>query len=287
MRRLPYLNGVKAFEAAARSGSFVAAAKELHVTPAAVSRMVRLLEDRLGVTLFVRGANRLTPTAAGQVYQKGVTEVFDELAALTAQITASPATDILTIGVGPTFATRWLIPRLAEFRLQAPEIDVRITTGGVAAPFDNDWTCGIKLGRGEWPGLFAEKLLDADLTPVCSPLMAETLSKPEDLRRATLLRVSHAADDWPAWLHAASVRRLSATGPVFGYYGQALQAACDGLGVAMGIRPYVDDDLRAGRLIAPFNLWVPKGLSWFLIYLASRRDETAFQAFHKWITGAT
>ncbi|MEQ8816825.1 MAG: LysR substrate-binding domain-containing protein [Thalassobaculum sp.] len=283
MRRLPFLNGVRAFEVAARAGSFAGAAAELHVSPAAVSRMVRLLEDRLGVALFERGANRLGLTAAGRSYRAGLTRILDELALLTDQVTAMGRRQVLTVGVGPTFAIRWLIPRLAEFRRHAPEVDVRITTGGQAVPFDPDWSCGIALGGGDWPGLTAEPLFAADLLPVCSPALASGLDVPGDLDAAALLRVSHAPEDWPRWLAAAGLERVAAAGPVFEYYGQALQAAVDGVGIAMGIRPYVDDDLAAGRLVAPFDLTVSKGKGWYLVYRPARAAEPAFAAFRQWM----
>ena len=178
MRRLLFLNGIKAFEAAARTGSFAGAGSELNVSAAAVSRMVHLLEDRLGVALFERKANRLAMTAAGRAYQSGLTPIFDALASLTAQVTAPSGVRVLTIGVGPTFAMRWLIPRLADFRKDEPDIEVRITTGGAAAPFGDDWSCGIKLGDGEWPGLVAEPLFAADLVPVCAPRLAQQLKRP-------------------------------------------------------------------------------------------------------------
>jgi LysR family transcriptional regulator, glycine cleavage system transcriptional activator len=286
MRKIPYLNGVRAFEASARGGSFAAAAKELNVTPAAVSRMVRLLEQRLGVGLFVREANRLALTPAGRSYQAGLTQIFDALANLTDQVRTLATSPVLTVGVGPTFAIRWLIPRLADFAKVAPEIDVRITTGGVAAPFSDDWTCGIKLGTGDWPGLVAQALFAADLTPVCAPQVAARIKTPAALNAETLLRVSHADEDWPRWLEAAGVPKLAAKGPVFEYYGHALQAASDGVGVALGIRPYIDDDLAAGRLVAPFALSVPKGEQWYLVFREFRREEPAFRAFSQWITKA-
>src|SRR5436309_6715103 len=205
MRRLLFLNGIKAFEAAARSGSFAGAGAELNVSAAAVSRMVHLLEQRLGIILFERKANRLEMTAAGRAYQSGLTPIFDALASLTAQVTAPSNLRVLTIGVGPTFAMRWLIPRLADFRKQEPDIEVRITTGGAAAPFGDDWSCGIKLGNGDWPGLIAEPLFAADLTPVCAPRLANALKRPGDLKGPTLLRVAHSLDDWPSWLKAAGI----------------------------------------------------------------------------------
>jgi LysR family glycine cleavage system transcriptional activator len=286
MRRLLFLNGIRAFEAAARSGSFAGAGGELNVSAAAVSRMVHLLEQRLGVALFERKANRLAMTAAGRAYQSGLTPIFDALASLTAQVTAPSSLRALTIGVGPTFAMKWMIPRLADFRKHEPDIEVRITTGGAAAPFGDDWSCGITLGDGEWPGLVAEPLFAADLMPVCAPRLASQLKRPGDLRGPSLLRVAHSPDDWPLWLKAAGIARVSARGPVFQYYGQALQAAVDGLGVAMGIRPYIDDDLAAGRLVAPFALSVPKGMRWYLVYRRFQTEQRDFAAFRRWIIRA-
>ena len=225
-------------------------------------------------------------TSAGRAYQSGLTPIFDALASLTAQVTAPSSVRVLTIGVGPTFAMRWLIPRLADFRMNEPDIDVRITTGGAAAPFGDDWSCGIKLGDGEWPGLIAEPLFAGDLQPVCAPRLAVQLKRPGDLKGPSLLRVAHSPNDWPLWLKAAGIARVTARGPQFQYYGQALQAAVDGLGVAMGIRPYIDDDLAAGRLIAPFALTVPKGMRWYLIYRNFQTEQRDFAAFRRWIIRA-
>ncbi len=283
MRKLPFLNGLRAFEAAARAKGFAKAADELHVTPAAISRMVQLLEQRIGVPLFERKPNRLALTAAGIAYQTGLTQIFDQLANLTAQITAMAGSRVLTIGVGPTFATRWLIPRLANFQRKEPDLEVRFVTGGATVPYNDEWTCGIRLGRGEWPDFAADRLFAADLTPVCSPATAKRLKTPHDLRNTMLLRVAHAADDWPRWFKTAKLSKVGLRGPEFEYYGQALQAAADGVGVAMGIRPYVDDDLKAGRLVAPFAISVSKGEHWYLIYRSGRKDEAAFQAFRSWI----
>ena len=173
MRKLPFLNGIRAFEAAARAEGFAKAADELNVTPAAISRMVQLLEQRLGVPLFERKANRLALTAAGRAYQAGLTQIFDQLANLTAQVTAMAGSRVLTVGVGPTFATRWLIPRLADFQKHEPDVEVRFATGGATLPYNDDWTCGIRLGDGDWPEFVAEQLFAADLTPVCSPATGE------------------------------------------------------------------------------------------------------------------
>jgi LysR family transcriptional regulator, glycine cleavage system transcriptional activator len=286
MRKLPFLNGIRAFEAAARAEGFAKAATELHVTPAAISRLVQILEQRVGVPLFERKANRLVLTSAGRAYQAGLTPIFDQLAHLTAQVAAMAGSRVLTIGVGPTFATRWLIPRLADFQKQAPDVEVRFATGGATMPYNDDWTCGIRLGDGRWTDLVAERLFAAELTPVCSPAMAKRMKSAADLKSETLLRVAHAADDWPRWLKVAGTSKIQAKGPEFEYYGQSLQAAADGVGVAMGISPYVDDDIKAGRLVAPFAYAVPKGEHWYLIYRDARRNEQAFRAFRAWIMDA-
>lgn len=285
-RRPPFLNGIRAFEAAARTGSFVAAGAEQHVSPAAISRLVKLLEDRMGVALFDRAANRLTLTEAGRAYRDGLTPLLESLARLTETIAERAGRKVITVGVGPSFAVRWLIPRLAEFHRRAPDVEVRITTGGAAAPFSDSWTCGIRLGDGVWPGLAATPLFAADLTPVCGPALAARLRKKKHLREATLIRVAHAPEDWPRWLAAAGVKGVAAAGPVFDFYGQAQQAALDGLGVAIGIRPYVDDDLAAGRLVAPFAFSVPKGRGWFLVHREARAQEPGFRAFRDWILSA-
>ena len=252
MRRLPYLNGVRAFEAAARHGSFKGAGKELNVTPAAVSRMVRLLEERAGLALFDRKANRLELTHAGEAYRNGLTTILDSLAALTSQVQAIGATNVLTVGVGPTFATRWLIPRLPDFQAFAPDVELRLATGGAVAPFADDWSCGIAQGEDYPDGLKSEPMISASLTPVCAPALASKLKHPKDLADVSMIRVSHSPQDWQKWLKLAGLPRVRPHGTEFEYYAQVLQAAGDGLGVAMGIRLYVDDDIRAGRLVTPF-----------------------------------
>lgn len=286
-RTLPFMNGLRAFEAAARHGSFAAGGAELHVSPAAVSRLVRLLEQRLGIVLFERRSNRLALTPAGGAYRAGLGAIFDELERLTVATVAQAGQRRLILGVGPSFASQWLIPRLADWHARAPGIQVRVKTGGAAAAFDEGWSCGIRLGDGDWPGFVATPLFAADLLPVCAPAMAAGLGQAGELAGVPLLRVAHAEEDWPLWLAAQGLAgKVAARGPVFDFYGQAQQAAADGLGVAMGIRPYIDDALRQGRLVAPFAASVPKEKGWFLIHRAGREEDVAFTAFRAWILEA-
>lgn len=282
MRRLPSLNGLRAFEAAARHGSFTGAGSELGVSQAAVSRLVRLLEARLGVSLFERRPNGLVLTGQGRAFQPGLTAAFDGIARLAEQVTATRDDRVLTVGVGPTFAIRWLIPRLRDFHRAHPGIEVRLTTGGAVVALRDDWTCGVQLGDGDWPGYVAEPLFSAEMFPVCTPAVARRLRRPADLAGATLLDVSHSSEDWTQWLAAAGVD-IATRGPSFGTYAMALQAALDGVGVAIGLRPYVVDDLAAKRLVQPFRLTVPKRRAWYIAYRRERAEEAGLVAFRSWL----
>lgn len=286
-RQLPFLNGMRAFEAAARLGGFAAAGAELHVSPAAISRMVGLLEQRLGLALFERRANRLALTTAGAAYRDGLGRLLDELEALTGRIRAEAGRQIVTIDAGPSFATHWLIPRLAGFQRLHPGIEVRLAFRGARAAFDEGCTARIRLGAGPLPpGLVAEPLFPATLRPVCAPAMAARLVTPGALSPGEMLRVVHAPEDWPDWLAAQGLPALPARGPVFDFYGQAQQAAADGLGVAMGLSPYIDAGLGDGRLVAPFPGTVRKLDGWFLIHRPGRLREAGFQAFRDWMLAA-
>lgn len=283
MRRLPSLNGLRAFEAAARHGSFTAAAAELHVSQAAVSRMVKLLEERLGFALFDRRANALVLTERGRALQPALTEAFDGIARRVEQVSAMRAGPVLTVGMGATVAVRWLIPRLSSFHISHPEIEVRIATGGAGAPMNDDWTCAVLLGDGQWPGYEAERLFSSSLQPVCAPRLAAALRRPADLAAATLLHVSHWAEDWPRWLAAAGVAEVASKGLSFGSYAMTLQAAIDGVGVALAPRLYILDDIAAGRLATPFGLAVPMVHAWYLVHRASRREDAGFAPFCDWL----
>lgn len=282
---LPPLNGLRAFEAAARIGSFVGAAQELHVSPSAISRLVKLLEQRLGAQLFERLANGLVLTERGVAYLGEVSGAFQRIAQATERLKASSGST-LVIGAGPTLAMRWLIPRLATFQAENSDIDVRLSTAVADAdPLRPDWTAAIRIGDGAWPGLMSRFLFTADLFPVCAPALAKQLRKPGDLERTTILRVASAPEDWPLWLRAAGLRDADLRHMrTFDYAAFALQAAVDGLGVAMARAPFVADDLAAGRLVRPFDLAVPKGRGWYLVYRPAQESNPALSAFRDWLT---
>ena len=286
-RRLPSLNGLRAFEAAGRHRSFTVAAQELNVSQAAVSRMVRLLEQRLGFALFRRHANALELTAQGQAFLSGLTDSFDSIARLTDQVAAMRAGPVLTVGVGPTLAVNWLIPRLTGFYRSHPDVEVRMATGGATRPVRDDWTCTIRRDTGAWPGYIAEQLFPSTVVPVCTPTLAARLRQPSDLQNATLIFVPHLSNDWPCWFEAAGLRTpiRPAAEVFFDNNAMAMQAVLDGVGVAAAQPLYVTDALKAGRLVAPFPIVATKRESWYLEYRSVREEDAALLAFRDWLHG--
>ncbi|MCA6104102.1 MULTISPECIES: LysR substrate-binding domain-containing protein [Bradyrhizobium] len=287
-RFLPSMNALRAFEASARYVSFTLAANELGVSQAAVSRFVRILEEHLGVALFVRLQNGLELTEAGTLLAPGLRSIFERVDHLMRETQVrGRVTKVLTVGIGPTLATRWLIPRLGRFTSAHPDIEIRIATGGAVAPFNEEWTCAIRLGQDPWPGFVARRLFTMDLLLVCAPEMARQLRRPADLANVPLLRVRHAPNDWSRWWAAAALpmeilARIT-PGPVFDYYGLALQAAADGLGVVLAMRAYVEEDIAIGRLASPFPLTVPKIDAFYLVHRPGKERDPGLQAFTDWL----
>lgn len=285
VRRLPSLNGLRAFEAAGRCGSFTAAARELNVTQTAVSSLVRLLEDCLGFPLFRRHANALELTEQGRALLSGLTDAFDSIARLTESVTAMRSGPVLTVGVGPALAITWLIPRLAKFYRSYPDVEVRMATGGATRPVRDDWTCTIRRETEALPGYDAERLFSSAVVPVCTAKLASTLRSPDDLRNATLILVSDMPNEWTHWFEAAGLRSpVRPAGEVsFESNVMAMQAALDGVGVAIAQIPYVSDALAAGRLVAPFPIVAHTVEGWFLEYRAIRKEDPALLAFRDWL----
>jgi LysR family glycine cleavage system transcriptional activator/LysR family transcriptional regulator of beta-lactamase len=285
VRRLPSLNGLRAFEAAGRHGSFTAAAEELNVTQQAVSSMVRLLEERLGFSLFRRHPNALELTIQGRAFLSGLTDSLDSIAGLTERVAAMRAGPVLTVGVPPTLAVNWLIPRLTGFYRGHPEVEVRMATGGAKLPVRDDWTCTIRRDTGAWPGYVAERLFPSTLVPVCTPALSTSLRRPLDLRKATLIVVPHLADDWPCWFEAAGVGTpiRPAGEVVFDHNTMAMQAVLDGVGIAIAQPLFVTDALKAGRLVAPFPIVATKREFWYLEYRPIREQDPALLAFRGWL----
>ena len=288
--RLPSLNGLRAFEAAARHLSFTVAASELNVTQTAVSHQIRRLEEELGIRLFVRQNRALALTPEAKDYLPGVRAAFNDLRLATDRLLRRDDDHVLTVSTLASLAAKWLLPRLATFQESHPGIDVRITTSPGLVDFRNgDVDAAIRYGRGHWPGTRADWLTADELFPVCSPALLEgdkPLRCPEDLAHYTLLHSSGGYDDdWRLWLTAAGLPSNISKQPglTFDLIFLTLQAAIDGSGVAMGRTSYVEADIAKGRLVVPFKVTLPADAGFYLVTPEAKADPPKLGAFRQWL----
>jgi LysR family transcriptional regulator, glycine cleavage system transcriptional activator len=291
--RLPSLNGLRAFEAAARHLSFTQAAAELNVTQTAISHQIKRLEQELGVRLFVRQNRALTLTPKAAEYLPGVRAAFNDLKLATDRLLRREDDHVLTVSTLASLAAKWLLPRLSTFQEANPGIDVRITTSTSLVDFQRDNVdAAIRYGRGQWQGLRADWLMADELFPVCSPSLLngeKPLKCPEDLRDHVLLHTSNAnSDDWRLWLTAAGLAADLAKQPgvTFDLIFMTIQAAIDGIGIAMGRTSYVQDDIAKGRLVVPFKIALPADAGFYLVSPQARTDSPKLAAFRQWMVGS-
>ena len=256
-RVLPPLNALRAFEAAGRLGSFKEAAAELHVTHGAVSQHVRLLEEWLGASLFERHNRRVTLTPAARAYLEEIGPLFEQLSLATARY-GLPGTVSRTLSVNApaTFTLRWLVPRLAQFRAEHPDVNVKVETSNESVEsLKDNYDIIIRGGPDTFYGYSMRLFLSEERLPVCSPALLKRLPirTPDDMRQHTLLHTSSLPRLWPDWLTRAEIPALRPAATLtFDHFYLTLQAAIDGIGIAMGPSALVSDDLAAGRLVAPF-----------------------------------
>ena len=292
-RQLPPLNALRAFEAAARHLSFVKAAEELAVTPAAVSQQVKGLEDRLGQPLFRRVTRGLHLTAAGQTLLPGLSEGFDRLAEAVAEVSGGPDDDLLTVSVLPSFAAHWLVPRLPRFSEAHPEVRVVLLATQHRSDFRGDGVdAALRYAVAPPPDVEWAQLLQETLFPVCAPWVAERhgLREPTDLMRAPILHdlLPDGTVDikWDGWLAAAGLPDLDPRrGSGHSDTTVAMQAAIAGQGVLLGRELLVADAIARGLLVAPFALRVPAPYSYWLLWPHRTARRKAWRAFRRWLDG--
>jgi LysR family transcriptional regulator, glycine cleavage system transcriptional activator len=287
--RLPSLNGLRAFEAAARHLSFTQAASELNVTQTAISHQIRRLEEELGIRLFIRKNRALALTPKARDYLPGVRAAFNDLRLATDRLLRKHDDHVLTVSTLASLAAKWLLPRLTAFQEAHPGIDVRITTSTALVDFRaGDVDAAIRYGRGNWQGLRAEWLMADDFFPVCSPALLNgkrPLKCPEDLRDHVLLHTSTNGDDWRQWLTAAGLPSDISKQPgiTFDLILMTVQAAIDGIGVAMGRTSYVQDDIAKGRLVVPFKIALPVDAGFYLVSPEGVAEPPKLGAFRQWL----
>lgn len=287
MDRLPPLNAIRAFEVVARRLSITIAAEELHVTPGAVSRQIRTLEDALGIALLVRGHRQIALTRAGEEYYRAVTKSMDVLREATVRLTRRTRRTQLKVRAYTTFAMRWLIPRLSSFHAANSGIEVLLTASLDPVDFRREDIDGaIRLGDGKWSGANAHRLVSNILVPVCSPTVAKKVRKPADLQRQVLLHSIARPDDWACWLAAAKVDGEvdARSGMTYQSSAMAYAAALEGQGFAIAQRFLVEDDLGSGKLVAPFRKAVDMGdFTYYLVTPADRTESASMATFRKWL----
>jgi LysR family glycine cleavage system transcriptional activator len=292
-RRLPPLNALRAFEAAARHLNFSRAADELSVTPGAVSQQIQNLEDYVGVSLFKRTPKGLLLTDAAQTALPALREAFDRLAEAASLLTAAVDGRRLTLTAPPSFAAKWLVPRLKSFEEAYPQVDVWLSADMEIVDFTaGEIDLAIRYGAGRYPALELQRLMSETVIPVASPgLMAETpLDSPDDLANHILLHdgspdADESCPDWSMWLAARGVRGVDGTrGPRFNQSSLVIEAAMGGRGIALAKRTLAQDDLDAGRLVSPLQIATAVDFAYYLVHPKAKGRLPQVKAFVAWIS---
>ena len=304
--RHPPLNALRAFEAAARHLSFKLAARELHVTPGAVSHQVKLLEEYVGAALFRRLTRALELTAAAQAMLPKVREGLDALHVAVQRARSRDTMRPLTVVSPPNFAARWLVPRLARFTDTHPDIELHVASAQSMVDADgslplheaaNDGSMEspvamVRFGAGHYPGARVDEVLSAVYVPVCSPRLLKgdhPLRRPEDLRHHTLLHDDTVVDEgarpsWGDWLQSVGVTDIDATrGPHFSDAALAVDAAIEGMGVTLAIRSLLATEIGARRLAVPFDIAAPTGYAYYLVTPETTAENAEVSSFRSWL----
>jgi LysR family transcriptional regulator, glycine cleavage system transcriptional activator len=286
LRRLPVLNTLRAFEAAARLGSFTRASEELCVTQGAISHQVKALEEELGVKLFNREHQRLVITQAGREYLVDVRDALDRIGLATERLVQRQSSGALTISTSPDFAAKWLVHRLGKFAESYPEIDLRLSAAMHHVDFAReDVDVAVRHGKGDWDGLHAERLCAEQLFPVCTPRLTEGdgLSEPSDILKFPLLHLD-TRKDWSTWLDSAGVIGADASrGPIMNRASMVIDAAIDGQGIALARTVLAAWDLIHGRLVRPFAASLPLSKTYWVVSPKATATLPKIKIFRDWL----
>lgn len=293
LARLPPLTSLRAFVATARHLNFSRAADELHVTSAAIGQQIRLLEDYIGQALFLRNRGQLELTDIGQTLMPGLTDAFDRVLDTMARLTVASDAAPIRVSVAPSFASKWLVPRLAALRRRAPDLEVLVDASvKLVDPSRDDTDCVIRYGLGAYPGLAVDKLFSESVLPVCSPELAEQhglFRGPEALLGVPLLHEDGperdtSCPDWSAWLRASGVDlRVGEPGMRFNQSSLVLDAAMAGQGVGLGKLRLIEADLATGRLVSPFGSPQPVEFSYYFAATPPKARLARVALFRDWL----
>ena len=286
-RRLPPLNGLRAFEATGRHLSFTKAAEELNVTQTAVSHQIKGLEEQLGLKLFHRSPGRVELTREGRLLLPGLTEAFDRMTQAVEDVRPASGNRPLIVSVTPAFGSKWLAGRLGRFWCQHPEVELVIQhTMNLVDLTRDEVDVAVRFGDGDWPGLVSEKLVAKDMVPICSPALLEgahPLREPADLKHHTLLHEDD-QEDWVEWLRIAGVTDIDPRrGPVVDDLSTLARLAMDGAGVAIAPLNMMEEELKSGRLVQPFDVSLPQEAGYHLVYLPGMEKDPRVAAFREFL----
>src|SRR5215208_6014518 len=286
LRRLPPLNALRAFEAAARSESFTRAAEELCVTQGAVSHQVKALEAILGIKLFNRERQRLVITDAGREYLNVIRDALDRIAAGTERIVQRQNAGVLTVSTSPDFATKWLVYRLGRFAEAHPDIDLRVSATMHHVDFAREEVdLAVRHGDGNWAGLDVVRLCSEQLFPVCAPKLVSgrnRIAKASDLLKFPLLRLED-WKNWSRWFDAAGVTATAVPGPVLNRASMLIDAAVDGQGIALARTTLAAWDLINGRLVRPIDVSLRMANTYWIVCPKAASDAPKIAAFRDWL----
>jgi LysR family transcriptional regulator, glycine cleavage system transcriptional activator len=293
-RRLPPLNAIRAFDAAARHLSFKKAGRELNVTPGAISRHIVTLEDSLGVMLFDRLHRKVELTPSGQLFHREVRPALERIALAASTVSAGADDRVLRLKLPPTFAIRWFVPRLASFHARHPELSVQVTTSHDPVDFEREQVdAAIYWGEGIPRGLLGRRLFGERLAPVCSPKLLQDAKVQrgrmalEQLSQNVLLHSFRRPDDWGRWFTAAGLPRIKLERLlIFENSALTYQGALDGLGIAMAQLALISDDLKAGRLVLAHDFITELDTAYYLTYPRERASFARIRIFHDWMADA-
>ncbi|SIR03301.1 LysR family transcriptional regulator, glycine cleavage system transcriptional activator [Rhizobium sp. RU33A] len=285
-RFLPSLSLLTAFEAAARTGSITAAARELDLTQSAVSRQIKALENQLGVELFLRERQTIRLTVAGDSYAREIREALRRISSASLNLRANPHGGTLNLAILPTFGARWLAPRLGQFLATNPGITINLVTR--LSPFDfrlDSIDAAIHFGDAVWPGAELTLLMREETIPACSPdfKQAHEIQAPSDLLRVPLLHLTTRPDAWERWFTETGVAFENVHGMLFDQFATASQAAIGGLGVALLPTFLIQDELARGELVAAVDRPMQSAQRYYLAFPRERAAYPPLVAFRDWI----
>lgn len=286
IRFLPSTSMLQAFDAAARTGSFTAAAREMNITQGAVSKQIITLEKQLGIKLFERRGNAIALTAAGDSYAREIRAALELILSASLRIMANPGGGNLHLAVLPSFGTRWLMPRLPQFLKEHPGVTVNILSRLVPFDFrDTGIHAAIHFGHPDWPGTDCTRLMGEEVVPVCSPefLARRGIRSPEDLAGAELLHIATRPDAWPAWFRAQGMDITECGGMIFEQLLTAAQAALVGMGAVLLPRFLIQRELDQGELTVAFDRPYRSDRSYYLVIPRDRASHPPAVAFRAWM----